>query len=119
HKICWEGAPPRPPPPPPPHQKAAEIVERLRSYALVHHELKRRVVQRKHDAHRAIMRSLRPVAAVPALQGRTCIDEGEHGLASFEQNDILHRALSRFGCHLDLQSTRENWCQGLAINEID
>ncbi len=99
--------------------QAGEIVERSGSNALVHDELKRRVVQREHDAHRAIMRSLRPVAAIPAFQGRTNIDESEHGLAFFEENDILHRALSRFRCDLDLQGTRQNRGQGLAVDEID
>ena len=48
--------------------------ERLGSNALVHHELKRRVVHREHDTHRAIVRSLRPIGPVPALQARTDID---------------------------------------------
>src|SRR5262249_40229485 len=99
--------------------QAREIVERLGGNALMRHELKRRVVQREHDAHRAIVRSLRPIAAVPPLQGGADIDEGEHGFAFFEENDILHRALSRFGSHLDLQRARENGGQSLAVDEID
>src|SRR5262249_50414210 len=59
---------------PPTDPQAREIVERLGSNALVHHELKRRVVHREHDTHRAIVRSLRPIGPVPALQARTDID---------------------------------------------
>ena len=83
------------------------------------HELKRRVVHRKHDAHRAIPGSLRPLAAVPALQGRTYINKSEHCLALFEQDDVLYGALRHFRRDLDLQSTRQNSGQGLAIDEKD
>src|SRR6266480_4397420 len=79
----------------PADSQALEIVERLGSKASVHHELKRRVVHREHDAHRAIARSLGPIGSVPTLQGRAGADESEHGLALFQQNHILHRALSR------------------------
>jgi len=63
--------------------------------------------------------SLRPITAVPALQARADIDESEHSLPLFEQNDILHGALGRFRRNLDLQCARQNRSQGLAVDEID
>src|SRR5262249_38428382 len=56
---------------------------------------------------------------VERLGSNALMREGEHGLAFFEENDILCRALSRFGSHLDLQRARENGGQGLAVDEID
>src|SRR5262249_62034056 len=49
--------------------QSAEIVKRFDREALERRELKRAVVHRKYDAHRAISGSLRPIAPVPALQG--------------------------------------------------
>src|SRR5215472_8697037 len=57
--------------------QCGEIVERFDCKALHRGELKRRIVHREYDTHRAMPGSLRPIGPVPVDPARRCGPNGD------------------------------------------
>src|SRR5262249_18970279 len=99
--------------------QSAQIVKRFDREALERRELKRAVVHRKYDAHRAISGSLRPIAPVPALQGDAHGDAAEHSFFLLLEPDFLAPPLAHLAGCFDLQSSAQTPSQTLAIGVVD